>query len=64
VVIFDQLFCVGFPYSPPYREHCIRQPRDESILGPTLGPHATQGPSPIKGPITRGMLKKIQKGFS
>ena len=37
---------------------------DESILGQTLGPHATQGPSPIKGPITRCMLRKIQMGFS
>jgi len=30
----------------------------------TLGPHATQGLSPIKGPITRCMLTKIQMGFS
>jgi len=37
---------------------------DESIISPTLGPHATQSPSPIKGPITRGMLGKIQMGFS
>jgi len=37
---------------------------DESILGPTLGPHAPQGPSSIKGPITRSMLRKIQMSFS
>jgi len=33
---------------------------DESILGS----HALQGPSPIKGPITRSMLRKIQMGLS
>ena len=36
---------------------------DESTLGPTHGPYAPQGPSPIKGPITRNMLRKIQMGF-
>jgi len=36
---------------------------DESILGPINGPHALQGPRPIKGPIPRSMLK-IQMGFS
>jgi len=37
---------------------------DESIIDLTLGPHAFQGPSPLKGPIKRGMLRKIQMGFS
>jgi len=37
---------------------------DESIIDPTLGPHASQSPSPLKGPITRGMLRKIQMGFA
>jgi len=37
---------------------------DESIMGPTLGPHASQSPSPFKSPITRGMLRKIQMGFA
>jgi len=33
-------------------------------MDPTLGPHTSQGPSPFKGPITRGMLIKIQMDFS
>ena len=37
---------------------------DESTLGPTHGPHAPQGPSPIKGQIISCMLRKIQMGFS
>jgi len=37
---------------------------NESIQGPTLGPHEIQSPSPIKGSITRGMLKKIQMDFA
>jgi len=36
---------------------------DESALGPIHGSHPPQGPSPIKGPITRSMLRKIQIGF-
>jgi len=31
--------------------------------GSIHGPHAPSSPSPSKGPITRGMLKKIQLGF-
>jgi len=37
---------------------------DESTIDPTLGPHASQGPSPLKGLITRGTLRKIQMSFS
>jgi len=33
-------------------------------MGPTLGPHASQSPSLLKGPIIRGMLRKIQMGFA
>jgi len=33
-------------------------------MGPTLSPHASQSPNPLKGPITRGMLRKIQIGFA
>jgi len=36
---------------------------DESTLGRIHDPHAPQGPSSIKGPITRSMLRKIQMGF-
>jgi len=32
-------------------------------LGPIHGPHAPSSLSPSRGPITRGMLKKIQLGF-
>jgi len=31
--------------------------------GPIHGPHAPPSPTPSRGPITRGMLKKIQLGF-
>jgi len=31
--------------------------------GPIHGPHAPPSPSPSRGPITMGMLKKIQLGF-
>jgi len=31
--------------------------------GPNSRPTCTQSPSSLKGPITRGMLKKIQIGF-
>jgi len=37
---------------------------DESTIAPTIGPHALKDPSPLKGLIIRGMLRKIQIGFS
>jgi len=36
---------------------------DEDTIGPNLGPHAPNDSSPIKGLITKGMLKRIQMGL-
>jgi len=36
---------------------------NEDTIGPWLGPQAPKDPSPIKGPITRGMLRRIQMGL-
>jgi len=37
---------------------------NEDTIGPRLGPQAPKDPSPIRGPITKGMLRRIQMSLS
>jgi len=47
----------------PIRLIAWATPRPKSCSSSIHGHHAPSSPSPSRGPITRGMLKKIKLGF-